>query len=214
MPTFSTYEMKQSFSKSAKYLWRYGIFAETVYMLKVENFKSCRWAKFSPCHCKTKIPAHVKFSAQMPTCNTYEMMQSFWKFVKYLWRYWIFCATVYRYKVGNFKSCRWAKFSPCHCKSKIRAHLKFSAQIATFNKFEMKQIFRKSVKYFGDMGFLLGQFTCWKWKISNLVDGLSFHLVFAKLKYLLTWNFRPNAHFHNVWDEAKFLKIGETPLEI
>ena len=82
-----------------------------------------------------------KFSAQMPSFNTFEMKQSFWKSVKYLWRYRIFAGTVYRLKVGNFKSCRWAKFSPCHCKSKIPAHLKFSGQMPTFNTFEMKQSF-------------------------------------------------------------------------
>ena len=191
MPTFNTFEMKQSFWKSVKYLWRYRIFAGTVYRLKVGNFKSCRWAKFSPCHCKTKLPAHLKFSAQMPTFNTFEMKQSFWKSVKYLWRYGIFAGTVYKLKVGNFKSCRWAKFSPCHCKSKIPAHLKFLAQMPTFNTFEMKQSFWKSVNTFGDIGFLLGQFTGWKWEISNLVDGLSFHLAIEKVKYLRTWKFRP-----------------------
>ena len=177
MPTFNTCEMKQSFWKSVKYLWRYRIFAGTVYSLKVGNFKSCRWAKFSPsiakvkylrtwyfrpkCRLSTcvrwskvfenrwntfgdigfllgqftgwkweisnlvdglsfhlviaekKIRAHLKFSAQMPTFNTFDMKQSFWKSVKYLWRYRIFAGTVYRLKVGNFKSCGWAKFSPC-----------------------------------------------------------------------------------------------------
>ena len=135
------------FSKSAKYLWRYGIFAATVYRLKVGNFKSCRWAKFSPCHCKTKIPAHLTFSAQMPTFNIFEMKQSIWKSIKYLWRYRIFAGTVYRLKVGNFKSSRWAKFSPCLCKTKIPAHAKFSAQMPTFSTYEMKQSFLKSVKY-------------------------------------------------------------------
>ena len=253
--TFNMWEMKQSFWKSVKYLPRYRIFAGTVYRLKVGNFKSCRWAKFSPCYCKTKIPAHLTFSAQMPTFNTHEMKQSFWKSVKHLRRHRILDGKVYRLKVGNVKSCRWAKFSPCHCKSKIPPHLKCSAQIPTFNKFEMQQSFWKSVKYlwryrifagtvyrlkvenfkfvdglsfhlviaklkylrtwnsqpkcplstrlrwskvfenrlntFADIGFLLGQFTGWIWKISNLFDGLSFHLVIEKGKYLRTWNFRP-----------------------
>ena len=74
-----------------------------------------------------KTPAHLKFTAQMPTFNAFEMKQSFWKSGKYLWRYRIFAGTVYMLKVENFKTCRCAKFSPCHCKSKIPAHLKFSA---------------------------------------------------------------------------------------
>ena len=244
MPTFKTLEMKQSFWKSIKYLWRYRIFAGTVYRLKVGNFISCRWAKFSPSRCKSKIPAHLKFAGQMPTFNTFEMKQSFWKSIKYLWRYRIFARTVYRLKVGNFKSFRWAKFSPNHCKSKIPAHLNFWGQMPTFNTFERKQSFWKSVKYlwryrifdrtvyrlkvwnfkscrrakfhlaiakvkslriwtfrakcplstrlrwskvfenrlntFGDIGFLLGQFTGWKWEISNLVEGLSFTLPLQK----------------------------------
>ena len=147
MPTFNTFEMKQSFWKSIKYLWRYRIFARTVYRLKVGNFKSCRWAKFSPSHCKSKIPGHLKFSAQMPTFKTLETKQSFWKSIKNLWRYSIVARTVYRLKVGNFKSFRWAKFSPSHCKSKLSAHLNFSGQMATFDTFEMKQSFWKSVKY-------------------------------------------------------------------
>ena len=165
MPTFKTFEMKQSFWKSVKYLWRYRIFAVTVYRLKVGNFKSCRWAKFSRWHCKSKIPAHMKFSAQMPTFKTFEMKQSFWKSGKYLWRYRIFAGTVYRLKVENFKSCRWAKFSPCHCKSKIPGHLKFSAQMSTFKTLEMKQRFWKSVKYLWRYSIFAG--TVYRLKVEN-----------------------------------------------
>ena len=76
---------------------------------------------FQLVHCKSKIPApHLNFSGQMPTFNTVEMQQIFWKSVKYLWRYGIFAGTVYSLKVGNFKPCWWAKFSPCHCKTKIQ----------------------------------------------------------------------------------------------
>ena len=38
---------------------------------KWQNFKCCRCAKFSRCHCKTKIPAYLKFSTQMPTLNIF-----------------------------------------------------------------------------------------------------------------------------------------------
>ena len=53
------------------------------------------------------------------------------------------------------------------------------------------KVFENRLNSFGEIGFLQGQFTGWKWEISNLIDGLSFYLVFAKLKYLLMWNFRP-----------------------
>ena len=149
MPTFNTFEMKQSFWKSVKYLWRYRIFAGTVYRLKVENFKSCRWAKFSPCHCKSKISAHLKFSAHMPSFKMFEMKECLLKIgwntfgdIRFL------LGTVYRLKLGNFKSCPWAQLSHSSLqKSKIPGHPEFSAQMPTVNTFGMKQSFWKSVKY-------------------------------------------------------------------
>ena len=214
MRTFTTYEMKQSFWKSVKYLWRYGIFAGKVYMLKVENFKSSRRAKFSPFHCKSKIPAHMKFSAQIPSFNMCEMKQSFWKSVKYLWRYWIFAGTVYRLKVGNFKSCRWAKFSPCHCKTRIPAHPQYSVQMPTvLHVSDECKVFGNRLGYLSiDEIFAWYSFTSWKWEISNLVDGLSFHLVIAKLKYLRIWNFWAKWRTFNTfemkqsfWKSVKYL---------
>ena len=148
MPTFHMFDMKPSFWKSVKYLWKYGVFAATVYRLKVGNFKSRRLAKFSLCTiAKLKYLRRWNFRLKCTTFNTYEMKQSFLKSAKYLWRYRIFAGTVYMLKVENFISCRWVKFSSCHCKTKIPAHLKFSDQMPTFNMFEMKQRFWKSVKY-------------------------------------------------------------------
>ena len=60
-----------------------------------------------------------------------------------------------------------------------------------FQRIWDKQSFGNRLNTFGYMGFLLGQYTGWKWEISNFVDGLSFHLVIAKVKYLLAWNLRP-----------------------
>ena len=56
-----------------------------------------------------------------------------------------------------------------------------------------RKVFENRLNTFGDMGFLLVQFTNWKWEISNLVHGLSFHLFIAKLKYMRTWNYRPKS---------------------
>ena len=203
MPTFNSFEMKQSFWKSVKYLLRYRIFEGTVYRLKVENFKSCRWANLSPCHCKSKILGHLKFSAQMPTFKTFEMKQSFWKPVKYLWRYRIFAVTVYRLKVGNFKSCRWAKFSRWHAKEKYLRTWNFQPKCPLWRLLRWNKVFENRVNTFGDIGFLPGQFTGWKWIISNLVDGLSFHLAIAKVKYPGTWNFRPKCPLSKRWRWSK-----------
>ena len=153
MPTFIMFEMKESFLKSVKYLWRYGIFIGRVYRLKVGNFKSCRWAKFSTCYCKSKIPAHLKFSAQMFTFNTYEMKQSFWKSVKSLQRSGIFAARIYRLKVGNFKSCRCAMFSPCHRKVKHRRTWNFRLQCPVSTRLRWSKVFENRLNRFRDLGF-------------------------------------------------------------
>ena len=204
MLTFNTYEMKQSFWKSVGYLWRYRIFGGTVYRLKVRNLKSCRWPKFSPCHCKSRIPSHLRLSAKMPYFNMCEMKQSFGQSFKNLQRSGIFAATVYRLKVGNFKSCQWAKFSPCHCQTKIHGHLKFSAEITTFNTFEMKQSFWKSVKYRWRCGFFAR--TVYSLKVENFkyCRWPKFSPSIAKVKYLRTWNFRSKCRLSTCvrWSEV------------
>ena len=86
---------------------------------KRQNFKCCRCAKFSPCHCKSKIPALLKLSSQMPTPNIFELKQRFRKSVQYLWRYKIFAGKVYMLRVAKFQMLSMRKFSSCHCKSKI-----------------------------------------------------------------------------------------------
>ena len=61
MHTLNIFELMQRFRKSVDYLWRYRIFAGTVYRLKVANFQMLSIRKFLPCHCKSKIPRHLKF---------------------------------------------------------------------------------------------------------------------------------------------------------
>ena len=91
-------------------------------------------------------------------------------------------------KVENFKSSWRARFSPFHFKGEIPAHLKFSGPNARLSyTCEMNAKFLKlRWNTFGDIGFLMVQFTGWKWEISNLANGPSFQLVIAKLNYLLT----------------------------
>ena len=110
------------------------------------KFQMFYMRKFSPCHCKSKISVRLKLSTKMSTLTIFELRQRFRKSVEYLWRYRIFAGTVYRLKVGYFKCCTCAKFSPCHCKSTTSAHLKFSTRMPTVNIFELKQRLRKSVE--------------------------------------------------------------------
>ena len=111
-----------------------------------ENFKCCRCAKFSPFVAKVKYWGTWNFPPKWPPSTS-----SSWSYVLENWLNTFgdieFFPAQYRLKVGNFKCCRCAKFSPCHCKSKIPAHLKLSTQMPTLNIFELKERFRKSVEY-------------------------------------------------------------------
>ena len=192
MSSFNTFEIKQSFWKSVKYLWRYCIFAGTVYRLKVENFKYCRWPKFSHSIAKVKYLRTWNFR---PKCRLSTFVR--WSEVlenrsKYLWRYWIFAGTVYRLKVGNFKSSQRAKFSPCLCNTKKNLLMwNFRPKCLLSTRLRWSKVFENRLNTIGDIRFWLGQFTVWKCEISNIVDGLSFHLAIVKLKYLRPCNFRP-----------------------
>ena len=163
----------------------------TLYRLKVGNFKCCRCAKFSPCHWKTKIPPHLKPYSQMSTFNLFELKKCFRKSVEHLWRYRILAGTVYRLKVGNFKCCRCAKFSPWNCKSKISAHLKLSTQMPALNIFELKQSLRKLVEYLWWCRILAG--TVYRFKVGNFkyCRCAKFSPCHCKSKYLRTLNFPP-----------------------
>ena len=190
---------------------------------KWQKFKCFRCPKFSSCHCKSKLPEHVRLSIQMPTLNIFELRQRFRKSVEYFWRYRIFAATVYSVQVEsgknsnvvdaqsfhlaitkvkhlrtwnfppkcppstssssgkdfedhlntfgdigfllpkctswkwqNFKCCRCAKFSSCHCKNKIPPHLKLSTQMPTLSIFERRQRFRISIENFWRYGIFAG----------------------------------------------------------
>ena len=129
-----------------------------------QNFKYCRCANFSPCHCKSKIPAQLRLSTQITTLNIFEPRQRFRKSVEYLWRYRIFAAQCTSWKWQNFKCFRCAKFSHCNCKSKQPAHLKLSTQMTTLNIFEPRQRFRKAVEYLWRYWIFSAQCTSWKWQ--------------------------------------------------
>ena len=147
LPANQIFVLRQRFRKWVEYRRRYRIFAGTVNRLKEGNFKCCTCGKFSPWHCKSTISAHLKLASQMSTLNIVELRQRFRKLAECPWRYRIFAATVYRLKEGNFKCFTCGKFSPCHCKSAISAHLKFSTQMPTLKIIELRLRFRKSVEY-------------------------------------------------------------------
>ena len=113
MPTLTIFELKQRFRKSVEYFLRYRIFAGTVYILNTvyillaqctfPKFQMVSMPKFSRCHWKSKIPAHLKLFTQIPTLYVFKLRQRFRKSVEYRWTYRIFAGTVYRLKVGKLK---------------------------------------------------------------------------------------------------------------
>ena len=149
MPTITIFEVMRRLRKSVEYLWSYsiGFFLAQCTGWKWPNFKCCSRTKFSPCHFNSKKRAHLKLSTQMPTLIMFELSQRFRKSCERLWRYWIFAGTIYRLKVAKLNFFRCAKFSPCHCTSKIPSHLKLSTRMPTLNIFELRQRLRKSVEY-------------------------------------------------------------------
>ena len=113
---------------------------------KWQNFKWCRFANYWPFRWKSKIPAHLKNTTQMATLNIFDMKQTFRKSVDafgYI-GYWLAQCAGWKWK--NFKCCRCAKYSTCHCKSVIPAHLKLSTTMPNLKIFELRQRFRKSVE--------------------------------------------------------------------
>ena len=97
------FELRQRFRKSVEYLWDIGLLLAVCTGWKWQNFKCCSSAKFSPCQFKSKTPAHLKLSTQMPTLHIFELRQRFRKSVEYLWRYRIIAGTVYMLKVAKFQ---------------------------------------------------------------------------------------------------------------
>ena len=154
------------------------------------KFKCFRCPKFSPCHCKSKLFTHVRLSTKMPTLNIFELRQRFRKSVEYFWRYRTLLAQCTGWKRLNFKCCRRANFSPCHCKSKISAHRKLSTLMPTL------KIFRAEAKISKIYWIPLEIWDfCWhseqveRGKNSNFFHPQSFHLAIAKVNYPRTWDF-------------------------
>ena len=153
---------------------------------KWENFKYCRCAKFSPCHCERKIPAHLKLSTQMAIVNIFELWERFPQSIEYLWRYRIFARTVYRLNVAKFQ--RLSMRQSIHlaiAKVKYLRTWNFPPKWPTLNIFELKRRFRQLVEYL--WRYRISACTVYMLKVGkiwNVVDAPGFHLAIAKGKYL------------------------------
>ena len=192
MPTLNIFELRQRLRNSVELLWRYWIFAGTVYRLKVAKFpmlskgkvftlplqkeNTCASETFRPNAHPHVLRAEAKISEigwipldigfLLPLCTGWK-----WENLKCFW-----CA----------------KFSCCYCKSKTPALLKLCTHVPTFNIFELRQRFRKPVE--SQLRYRIFAGKVYRLKvaiISNVVDGQSFHIAIAKGKYLRIWNFPP-----------------------
>ena len=156
MPTLNIFELRQRFRKSVECLWRYRIFAGTVYRSKGQYFKCCWSANFSPCHWKIKYLCTWDIPPKCPisTCSSwgkyFENRLSTFGDMGFL------LAKCTGWKWQNFKCCRSAEFSPCRCKSKLSAHRKLSTKLPTLNIVELRQRFRKSVEYLSRYSIFAG----------------------------------------------------------
>ena len=139
---------------------------------KWQNFKCCQCAKFSPCHCNSRIHAHlgaIHTNAHPQTSSSggkdFENRLNIFGHIGFL------LAQCAGWKWQTFKCCRYAKFSHCYCKSKITANPEHTIQMPTLNIIELRQRFWKSVEYLRRYRIFAGTVYRLKVaKISNVVD--------------------------------------------
>ena len=279
MPTLNIFELTPRFRKSVECLWRYRIFARTVYTLKVANFqmlsmckvfalplqKQNSWApetfhpNVDPQHLRAEakiskigwIPLKIlgfcwhsvqvesgkisnlvharsfnlpilkvkhlrtgNFPPKCPPSTSSSWGKDFENRLNAFGETGFLLAQCTGWSWQNFKCRRCAKFSPCHCKSKIPGHLKLSTQMSTLIHLRAEA----NISKIGWMPFKRLQDFCphsvqvESGKISNVVDVQSFHLAIAKVKYLGTWTFHTNVHPQHLRAEANISKIGWIPV--
>ena len=147
-PTLKIFELRQRLRKSFEYLWRYWIFAGTVYRLKMAKFQILFDAeRFRHAIPKVKYLRGWNFTPKRPPSISLSWGKDFENRLNIFGDIGFLLAQCTGWKWQNFKCCWCAKFSPCHCKSKIPALLKLCNQIHSLNIFEQRQRFRKSVEY-------------------------------------------------------------------
>ena len=183
------YLFSTSFSRRKVFENRLNTFGDIAFFLtqctawkwEISNFST--WKKFSPYHCKTKIAAPMKFlgfkylfSTSFSGRKVFEnRLNTFGDIAFFLTQ-----CTAWKWEISNFST--WKKFSPYHCKTKIAAPMKFSAQIPIFHIFQQKKSFWKSVEYLWWYSIFSG--TVCSLELGNFKFSFcnSFHLTIAKLK--------------------------------
>ena len=128
------------------------------------NFKCCWCVKFSPGHCQSKIPVHMKLFTQIPTLNIFELRQRFRKSVEFLWRYRTFSGTVYRLKVAKFQMLSMQSFHHAIAKVKYLRARNFPPKCPPSASSSWGKDSENRLNSFGHIGFLLPLCPGWKWE--------------------------------------------------
>ena len=142
MPTLSIFELRDRVRKLVEYLWRYRIFADTVYRLKVAKFQMLSMRNVSLSIAKVKYLRSWKFP---PKC-TPQLLRAEAKISKIGWislEIQDLCwhgVPVESSKISNVID---AETFTSHFKSKMPAKLKLPTQMPTLSIFELKDRFRK-----------------------------------------------------------------------
>ena len=165
MPTLNIFELMQRFRKSVNTFEDIGFLPAQFTGWKWQNFKCCRCGKFSSCHYKCKIPAHLKPFTRRPTLSIFELRRRFRKSVKYLWRYRIFSRSANRLKVAKFQMLSLRKIFNFRLKKlNTCAPETFHPKAHPQNLRAEEKNLENRLNTFGDVGFLLAEWTGWKWQ--------------------------------------------------
>ena len=148
MSTVNIFELRQRFRKSVEYLWRYRIFAGTVYRLKVKKFQILSMRKnFNLSIAKVKYLRSWNLSPEGPPSTSSSWGQDLENRLNTFGDVGFLLAQWTGWNWQNFKSFRCPTFSPCNYNGKIPAHVKLFTRMFTVNIFKLRQRFRKSVEY-------------------------------------------------------------------
>ena len=161
MSTVNIFELRQRFRKSVEYLWRYRIFAGTVYRLKVKKFQILSMRKnFNLSIAKVKYLRSWNLSPEGPPSTSSSWGQDLENRLNTFGDVGFLLAQWTGWNWQNFKSFRCPTFSPCNYNGKIPAHEKiFSPECSPSTFSSWGKDFENRLNTFGDIGFFLAQCT-------------------------------------------------------
>ena len=214
---FNVFELRQRFRKSVEYLWRYRIFAGTVYSLKVAKFQMLSMRKVFTLPLpkwNTCAPEAFHHHAQ-PQDLRAEATTSKIGWIPLELEYFCWhCAQVESGKIPNVVDAQ--SFHLAIKKVKYPRTWNFPPKCPSSTSLSWGKDFEHRLNTFGDRVFLLAQCTGWKWQNFKCCRCAKFSPWNCKSKISehLPKTCYANAHAQNLRAEAKISKIGWIPLEV